>query len=117
MLAEAKARVEVLGVGPRHDPEEIDPGDRILAFEGLNGEVLDGFLETMRVLTDLIGDGVFPLNDSRRCDYCPYELSCRHKHPPTREREEHAADRADFGDIGKKNKSKKPTLEKVRAGK
>lgn len=117
MLAEAKARVEVLGVGPRHDPAEIAAEDRILAFNGLEGKLLDGFRETMRVLTDLIADGVFPLNDTIGCDYCPYELSCRHKHPPTKEREEHAADRADFSDLGKKNKSKKPTLEEVRAGK
>jgi RecB family exonuclease len=117
MLAGARARVEVLGVGPRHDPDEVDEEARIMTFGGLEKEVLDGFHETMRVLTDLIGDGVFPLkHDNIGCSYCPYELSCRHRHPPTLEREEHAADRADFSDLRHKNKSAKPTLQAVRKG-
>ena len=84
-------------------------------FDGLDPGEFRGFLETMRVLTDLLSNGVFPYNDKgNRCDYCPYELACRHLHPPTSEREEHAADGADYSDLSKKNKSQKPTLAHVR---
>ena len=118
MLAETKARIEVLGVGPRHDPAEIDAEERVMSFDGLTHDEFSGFAETMRVLANLIGAGVFPLKHSSiGCGYCPYELSCRHLHPPTLEREEQAADRADFKDLARKSKSKKQTLEKVRASK
>ena len=116
MLAETKAKIEVLGVGPRYDPAEVDAEERVLNFDGLKPDEFSGFIETMRVLTDLLANGVFPLKHSNiGCRYCAYELSCRHLHPPTLEREEHAADRADFRDLSKKSKSKKQTLEKARA--
>ena len=114
MLADRKANVEVLGVGVNHDPDDVETTNRILGFADMKPVEYAGFLETMRVLTDLISDGVFPLKDSRGCDYCPYELACRHKHPPTGEREEHAADGADFIDLGAKTKTKKRTLAEVR---
>jgi hypothetical protein len=118
MLAGADARVEILGVGQRYDPETVEPEDRIISFDGLTAAEFKGFLETMRVLTDLIGEGVFPLkHDTARCGYCPYGLSCRHEHPPTLEREEFAEGPArDYADLGKKNKSKKLTLADVRGG-
>ena len=114
MLADRNASVEVLGVGVHHDPDDVDTKDRILGFADMKPVEYAGFLETMRVLADLLADGVFPLKDSRGCDYCPYELACRHKHPPTGEREEHAADGADFVDLGAKTKTKKRTLAEVR---
>ncbi len=118
MLSDAKARIEVLGVGPRYDPDEVDPGERVLKFDGLTAEEFKGFVETMGVLTDLIDEGVFPLNHSNvGCGYCPYELSCRHLHPPTKEREENAPDRADYADLRHKNKSRKTTLDAVREAK
>ncbi len=54
------------------------------------------------------------MKDSRGCDYCPYTLACRHKHPPTVEREEHAADGADYAGLGAKSKTRKRTLAEVR---
>jgi hypothetical protein len=114
MLADRNASVEVLGVGVRHHPDEVDTTDRILGFADMKPDEYAGFRETMRVLTDLLTNGVYPLKDSRGCDYCPYELACRHKHPPTGEREEHAADGADFVDLGAKSKTKKRTLAEVR---
>ena len=115
MLTDTQAHVEILGVGPRHDPLEVEAAERILTFRGMETPQFEGFLETMRVLTELIVEGVFPFNDGTACDYCPYELACRHKHPPTAEREEHAKDGRDYADLSKKNKSKKPTLADVRS--
>jgi len=116
MLADKAARVEVLGVGPRHDPDNVEVDQRVMSFSALSPEESEGFEETMQVLADLIGDGIFPLKHSNiGCGYCPYELSCRHLHPPTLEREDQAADGADFKDLSKKSKSKKQTLEKARS--
>jgi hypothetical protein len=54
------------------------------------------------------------MNPERHCSWCPYRQACRHNHPPSREREEHAADSSGFRDVQRKNKTKKPTLSLVR---
>ena len=115
LMQERAATVEVLGIGPRHDPSGAGAADRIQRFEGMSAEETAGFLETVRVLTALLRDGVFPLTSvDRRCSYCPYTLACRQKHPPTMEREANAADRDDYADIGRKAQRGKRTLDEVR---
>lgn len=112
------AAVEVLGVGPAHDPasgaEEAGRRARFAGFE--NATQAEGFRETAGVVADLARRGVYPLVRDRHCAYCPYVPACRKDHPPTRDRHEVAPDTADFRDLARKNKSKLPTLASVRAG-
>jgi RecB family exonuclease len=103
--------VELLGVGPRHDPEAD-----LVRFEGFKSdEHRNGVLETLRVVVSLGGTGRFPLHPGDHCGFCDYRSACRHGHPPTEYREEHAADIRDARDCWSKT-GKTPSLEAVRAG-
>jgi RecB family exonuclease len=116
LLAGGSPTVEVLGVGPMHDPVQGEPAERRVVFEGFAaGELDEGFRETARVLLDLVFRGRFPLRADDHCAWCPYARACRHRHPPTLERERNAKDASDFVDLAGKS-TKKPTLETVRAG-
>lgn len=116
LLAGPGARVELLGVGPAYDPQQVEAGDRRVEFDGFaKDEHRRGFLETLRVLAALVERGSFALRPDRHCDWCDYRLACRNTHPPTLEREDHAPDTADYRLLGDKTKSTKPTLAKVRA--
>ena len=100
--------VELLGVGPDFTPEEENRED--FRFSGFQGDEHSGMLETLGILTRLIGNGVFPLwEKSPSCRYCDFKPACRINHPPTLERESSSVDGADFR-LLKKKTSKKPCL-------
>jgi ATP-dependent helicase/nuclease subunit B len=105
LLARPAPRVEILGVGPRHDPRHEEPAGRRLLFEGFESDrQRQGFLETMRTLAALIDRGCFPLRPNDDCRWCVYGLACRKNHPPTLEREDQAEDSADFRLLKRKTK-------------
>ena len=108
------AGVEVLGVGPPHDPEEgVTERERVARFDGWeNDEQRNGFLETLAVLTSLPRRGAYPLLDDEACRWCAYVAACRKGHVPTALR--HEREDADLRDLRRKNKSKAPVLAKVR---
>jgi ATP-dependent helicase/nuclease subunit B len=107
------ASVELLGVAPPYD-EENEGRIASSRFEGLQGRVLEGMRETLRVLVALIEDGIYPMRPSHACSWCPYKSACRRNHVPSQERELHSLETADFRDLGAKNKSKLPLLDDVR---
>ncbi len=85
MLAGGEASVELLGLGPEFDPRA---GEHRYDFAGLEGELRDSFLATVRTLIDLRNRGTFPLNKQDNiCGWCTYRQACRRNHPPTVERE------------------------------
>ena len=49
-------------------------------------QIRAGVQETLQVLVENARAGNFPMNPSRRCDYCPYSRGCRRTHPPSRAR-------------------------------
>ncbi len=118
-LAGEGAQVELLGVGPDHDPAGgALPEERRVAFEGFgSAEPEAGFLETLRVLATLLEKGRFPLHKDRHCAWCEVAAACRRNHPPTVHREDVAPDVEDYRDTLLKNVNERPTLEKVRAWK
>jgi len=101
--------VELLGVGPKHDPDTD-----FVRFDGFKSDdQREGFLETLRVLIALADAGRFPIHPDDHCDWCDYRSACRHGHPPTLFREGHAADVKDARDCWSKT-AKAPTLAAVR---
>jgi RecB family exonuclease len=101
--------VELLGVGPKHDPETD-----VARFDGFaSDDQRKGFLETLRVLIALVDAGRFPIHPDDHCDWCDYRSACRHGHPPTLFREEQASDVQDARDCWSKT-VKAPTLAAVR---
>jgi hypothetical protein len=115
MLAGGTGRVEVLGVGPDHDPDlGLDEAERRVEFEGFKPAVGAGFRETVNELLLLARDGVFPLHDEFHCVWCEYKRACRRIHPPTQHREASWDDAAGFRDLHEKTQ-KAPTLDLVRA--
>ncbi len=115
-LLSGGASVEVLGVGPDHDPEEgASDGDRIARFDGFGSELLrEGFLESLGVLASFPRRGAYPLLDDVACRWCAYASACRKDHPPTAVR--HEREDADLRDLRRKSKSKAPLLALVRGG-
>lgn len=108
LLKDNLPAVELLGVGPDFRPEEENRND--FRFTGFKGDEASGMLETLGVLTRLIGNGVFPLwEKSPSCRYCVFKPACRINHPPTLERESSSVDSADFR-LLKKKTSKKPHI-------
>ena len=103
--------VELLGVGPVHDPETD-----LARFDGFKSdEQREGVLETVRVLFALAEEGRFPIHPGDHCDWCDYRPACRRGHPPTVFRESHAKDAADARDCWSKT-AKAPSLAAVRRG-
>jgi RecB family exonuclease len=103
------ASVELLGVGPRHDPV-----NDVVRFDGFtSSDQREGFLETLRVLIALVETGRFPIHPGDHCDWCDYRSACRHGHPPTLFREEQTSDVQDARDCWSKT-VKAPTLAAVR---
>jgi RecB family exonuclease len=103
--------VELLGVGPGHDP-----GSDVARFDGFKSDDQRlGVLETLRVLTGLAEAGRFPIRPGDHCAWCDYRSACRHGHPPTVFRESHARDVADARDCWSKT-AKAPSLAAVRQG-
>jgi ATP-dependent helicase/nuclease subunit B len=114
LIAEERARVELLGVGPLFDAD--DPADTVFGFDGFDAkrDRRGGFLETMRTLLTLARAGRYPLNPGSSCRWCRFSLACRRNHPPTVEREQYAEDSADLRDVQHKRDTK-PFLWHVRA--
>lgn len=115
-LLSGGASVEVLGVGPDHDPEEgAGDKERVARFEGFDsGALREGFLESLEVLDSFPRRGAYPLLDDVLCRWCAYTSACRKDHTPTRTR--HEREDADLRDLRRKTKSKSPTLALVRGG-
>jgi len=113
-LLSGGAAVEVLGVGPDHDPEEgADDKERIARFDGFDSDALrEGFLESLGVLAAFPRRGAYPLLDDVACRWCAYASACRKDHAPTAAR--HEREDADLRDLRRKSKSKAPTLARVR---
>jgi RecB family exonuclease len=116
MLGGETGVVELLGVGPDHEPGTgFDVGDRRVPFFGFGeGEGRAGFVETVRELVGLAQEGRFPLHDDWQCRFCDYRRACRRSHPPTMNREASWEDSAAFRDLQRKS-MKVPTLALVRA--
>jgi len=113
LIGGADSRVELFGVGPAYD--EKDDAERRVVFGGFDDSRRhEGFLETLRTLADLVTKGRFPLHEGSHCGYCAYEQACRRLHPPTVERESHAADSARYRLLSKKN-TRAPKLEDLGA--
>lgn len=113
--AGARARAEVLGVGPAFAPGSVPEEE---ARADLDPEDFEkhrrGIEETVAVLLDLAAAGTFPLNaDSRLCPSCPYVRACRRGHAPTLERLEKAAGAADYAALRGKS-TRAPLLADVR---
>jgi RecB family exonuclease len=101
--------VELLGIGPQHDPD-VD----VFRFQDFKSdEERNGVLETLRVVASLADAGRFPLHPGDHCTWCDYRSACRHGHPPTTYREDHAADIRDARDCWGKT-GKLPSLAAVR---
>jgi RecB family exonuclease len=105
----ANAPVELLGVGVDHDPVD----DVVLFKDFKSGEQRDGVLETLRVAVALAQSGRFPIHPGDHCDWCDFRSACRRGHPPTEDRELHAADIRDARDCWSKS-AKAPTMAAVR---
>ncbi len=115
LLAGNDSTVEILGVGPNHFDAALEDFPRI-GFSGFDRDLeREGFMETLGTLAKLLETGRFPLNANRHCAWCDWALACRLRHPPTLERESHAADTADYRLTGEKN-TRKQTLGLVRRG-
>ncbi|MFQ5719120.1 MAG: RecB family exonuclease, partial [Acidobacteriota bacterium] len=114
--SDEELQVELLRIGLTDREAGEAPARRVL-FAGFDATAQDdGFRETLRVLASLLRAGCFPLHhDGRICDHCDYALACRTNHVPTREREAHAVDGADFRDIKAKTATKETLLAGVRA--
>lgn len=101
--------VELLGVGPSHDPN-----NDVALFDGFKSdEQWEGVLETLRVLSALAQAGRFPIHPGDHCAWCDYRSACRHGHPPTTFREGHAPDVREARDCWSKT-GKTPTMSAVR---
>ncbi len=78
---------EILALGPgiaaenrytETGPQAVDPKKFL--------KIRAGVQETLHVLIENARAGNFPMNPSRRCDYCPYRRGCRRTHPPSHAR-------------------------------
>jgi hypothetical protein len=105
----ASATVELLGVGPAHDPVED-----VVHFDGFDSDaVRAGVLETVGVAAALAKAGRFPIHRGDHCDWCDYRPACRRSHPPTQFREDRADDARDARDCWRKT-DKAPLLSILR---
>jgi ATP-dependent helicase/nuclease subunit B len=94
-MAGPRARVELLPIHPEIDPESLDAGEPFAGFG--KPERQASFDDTLRTLVGLWRGGTFPFREGDpRCDWCAYGKACRRTDPPSKEREEHAPDAADF---------------------
>jgi RecB family exonuclease len=112
MMAGADALVEILGVGPKHEPEEDEePARPFRVFTGFTRpEQEAGFRETLRVLIATARGGLFPLEPDGHCVICDYRSACRRTHPPTLVREAAAEDTRTYHQVLEKD-DKHPLLE------
>jgi hypothetical protein len=108
----AASEVELLGVGPAYAKEE---GEGRRAILPRLGALEEGFVETLRVLQDLLQHGAYPLNEKGPCGWCDYRRACRRTHPPTLAREKGSEDARDFRDVKDKTAARKTLLREVRA--
>ena len=116
LLAGAGARVELLGVGPAHDPARVpDEEDRRTQFAGFEPKLAPGFDETMATLLALLRDGRLAMRpDDHGCKSCDYRSACRRQHPPTLSREEADPELAALRGLQDKN-TRAPLLAQVAA--
>ncbi|HKQ61211.1 MAG TPA: PD-(D/E)XK nuclease family protein [Candidatus Polarisedimenticolaceae bacterium] len=111
-----EARVELLPLHPRLAARDAAVSDWTAPpLRQLAADVQAGLIETLTTLLDLLRGGSFPLAPPDACDWCAYRRACRFNHPPTLEREQASTDSLAYRQTRLKNKSKKPTLAKVRA--
>jgi hypothetical protein len=95
--------VELLGVGRDQDV-------RWARFEGFPTAALrDGIVETVRTVVQLDESGTYPMNPGRHCAWCAFRSACRHGHPPSVVRGDHAADAGDYRELAEKS-VKRPML-------
>ena len=101
---------EILALGPAitaekrytmTGPQAADPAKFM--------KIRAGVQETLGVLVENARAGNFPMNPSRRCDYCPYRRGCRKDHPPSHARLETEESLGDLRSIRSKIQ-KKPML-------
>ena len=105
-LAGEGARVEILGVGPRHDPRSAgEPDERRVVFRGFAGDEREGHDETLLVLVALAAAGRFPYRAGIWCDWCAFEAACRKGHPPTEARAEDDAECERYRKLATKSRS------------
>ncbi len=110
LLSQPDTEVELLGVAPYYERHPTR-GDR--ASLQLDHATREGVRETLRVLSELLDRGSFPMaRDDGPCRYCAYRPACRRAHPPTRERDDLAEDTADFRALKSKNTRRVRVLEK-----
>lgn len=100
----------LLSLDPRVEPDEIEgklPDD---------GDIREGFLETLNVVLNLAQRGHFPAPpETESCGYCAFRRACRHSLEPTKSRYDSSELLADYRDC--QLKSKRPpklTLADVR---
>jgi hypothetical protein len=88
LLAGDGACVELLGVGPAHDPARVpDEAARRPRFTGFDARTRPGFDETLATLLGVLRDGRFAMRPGRHCSWCDFRPACRRLHPPTLARE------------------------------
>lgn len=105
----ARVGTVVAGVGP-----VFDRVDKPTAQLKWSAEAREGFLETLRVVTELARAGRFPLQPATQsCSYCRYRRTCRKDHEPTLQRLAQNKDLQDFYDLATKTASA-PRLTDVR---
>ncbi|MFQ5671002.1 MAG: PD-(D/E)XK nuclease family protein [Acidobacteriota bacterium] len=110
LLAGARARVELLGVGPEYQEDgAARRDDRRAVFDGWKkpGQE-ESFRRTLRILARLLQEGAFPLAPGRHCSWCSYRLACRRLHPPTRQREQAAPDASDYRNLSRQSSQPSP---------
>jgi hypothetical protein len=70
--------VELLGVGPNHDPQ-----DDVVRFDGFgSADERNGVLETLRVVATLAKSGCFPLRRGDHCEWCDFRSAWSFDSPP-----------------------------------
>lgn len=106
---------EILALGPDIAAENryTETGPRVADPKKFL-KIRAGVQETLHVLIENARAGNFPMNPSRRCDYCPYRRGCRRSHPPSRARLEAEASLGDLRRARGKIQ-KKPMLADVSA--
>ncbi len=101
-LVDGATEVELLGIHPA-----FEPGGARETFRGfVKPRTWEGFVETLRVLLDLLCRGSFPLRPSETCKICSFRAACRHDHPPTIVRDAADADGQTCAALGRKTERK-----------
>ena len=76
--ASPRPEAEIVGLGPNFFPDFgfVGSGPNRFDVERFT-EFESGFLETLAVLGELVGQGRFPFRTDRHCRWCSFHLACR----------------------------------------